>query len=389
MGNSDTQIKFRKHVMRMRKPAAKWQDAMPSGNGTLGAMVYGSIQEETIMLNHEAFWYGSITKEIPDLSPFLPEVRKLLSEGKYLEANHLFPDKLQEADYSAANGTFMPGFDLKIYTDCKAAFKEYERVLDFETGQITVTWKDGGTSYQRLLFVSRPDQAVILTLKANKLASITASFCLEKHDLQDALHQNGSPMEFPLHSESRADLEFLTAVNTLTHEEGKQFGAVARVIPRGGTCRIIKGMLHIQDANEITILIKLFAEGEGKEEISRLSKELRHMNTNYDELLERHALKHRELFLRAELELGEVQGREAVNEQLLLDAYSGEVPAALMERMFDYGRYLLMSSSLPGGLPANLQGVWNGDYAPPWSSAFFLNENIQMNYWQALQGNMP
>lgn len=380
---------LRKHEMTMRKPAAKWQDALPSGNGSMGAMVYGSIQEETILLNHEALWFGSITKELPDLAPHLPRLRKLLAEGKYLEANRFYPELLKKADYFVNNGTFQPGFDLKIFTDTEFAFRNYERSLDFETGEVTVKWLDGDTNFTRSLFVSRPDDVIVLSINASSAQSISAEFKLIPHDLKDAVMQNGHPMDLCMSFKNYVlDDHHLVSLGK-REDDGSEFGAVARIVQKGGKQTATDDSLYIENADEVMILMKMFADGDCEQETARLQEELRQLPPHYSTLFERHVPEHRELFLRTELQLcGDSEDRSKVNEQLLLDAYNGDVPPALMEKMFDYGRYLLISSSRPGGLPANLQGVWNGDYSPPWSSAFFNNENIQMNYWQSLQGNL-
>ncbi|GIP31464.1 glycoside hydrolase N-terminal domain-containing protein [Paenibacillus sp. J2TS4] len=378
----------RAHGMKLRKPATKWQDALPSGNGTMGAMVYGSIQEETILLNHEEHWEGSVTKPLPDLSGYLPEVRRLLAEGKFKEANTFYPDRLREAGYIVQTGRFQPGFDLKLRTETQYAFRDYIRELDFETGQVSVRWKDGQIHYDRRLFVSRTDDVVALVVRADRKGAISLELELLPHDLQDATDKKGHPLDLPLSFEQTVEEDFLIATGK-REKDGSEFGAVARIVSVGGSREVKEDKLVIAEADEVIILTRLFAQGESASQTQRLKEELLQLPADYNALFVGHQAEHRKLFLRTELDLDMGSGRDSVNEQLLLDAYNGDVPAALMERMFDYGRYLLLSSSRPGGLPANLQGVWNGSYAPPWSSAFFNNENIQMNYWQALPGNMP
>lgn len=378
-----------RHLMSMRKPALKWQDALPSGNGTMGAMVYGSIQEETILLNHEELWEGSRTKPLPDLSRHLPEVRRLLAEGRYREANRLYPDKLREADYIVQTARFHPGFDFKLWTETHYAFREYVRELDMETGQVSVRWLDGPIRYERRLFVSRSDDMIALVIRADQKEAISVEMRLEPHDLKDAVDKAGRPLELPFSFESAVQEEFLMITGKRLRE-GTEFGALARIAAVGGSRTIRGDKLEITGADEVLLLIRLFPNGDSRAEMPNLKEKLLSLPPDYDMLFERHQSEHRELFLRAELDLGASESERAgVNEQMLLDAYDGEASPAFMERMFDYGRYLLMSSSRPGGLPANLQGVWNGSYAPPWSGAFFNNENIQMNYWQAMPGNMP
>lgn len=371
---------YRKHVMKMAKPAVRWQDALPSGNGTLGALVYGNIQEDTILVNHEALWYGAKTKELPDLSVHLPELRALLDAGRYAEANRLYPGLMREAGYFANTAMFQPGFDLKVFLEPAEGFKAYERTLDMETGEIAVGWNEGDVRLTKRLFVSRTDEAVVLSVRSSAPGTLRAALELTVHDPEAAAERGFSHDRFV-----RDDV--LCAIGK--HAEALEpYGAAARVVVHGGRRYVREQRLHVEDADAVTVLLRIDPKLGGPGALDPLTSRLSELPADYALLFERHAAEHRALFLRAELDLRVSEGADAGNEQLLLDAYSGTVPTALIERMYDYGRYLLLSSSRPGGLPANLQGVWNGDYAPPWSSAFFNNENIQMNYWQALPGHM-
>jgi len=375
--------------MSLRRPAVRWQDALPCGNGTLGAMVYGSIVGETVMLNHEAIWDGGITLELPNLAEHLDELRSMLLEGRYAEAEALYAGKCREAGYVARTGYFQPAFDLKIAQPLHAPFRHYRRSLDFERGVATVRWNDGDRTFIRELFVSRADDVVALRLKEESGTAVSAEFALAPHDLNDAVSQSGKPLDVPFRYTSEIDDAEAELRIVGTRPDGSAFGALAVVRTLGGTLRRRGNALAVEDAAEIVVLIDLFPKGECREEWSRLRSRLRAIGPDYDALLERHVRSHRKLFLRSRISLAaERDRREADNEYLLLDAYGGGADQALYEKLFDYGKYLLMASSRPGGLPANLQGVWNGDYAPAWSSAFFANENIQMNYWQALPGNM-
>jgi alpha-L-fucosidase 2 len=370
----------RSHRMSMAKPAVRWQDALPSGNGTLGALVYGSIEEDTILINHESLWYGGTTKEPPDLAARLPELRELLARGKYAEADRFYPELMKEAGYRTGTARYQPGFDLKLFSAIEGAFVRYRRTLDMETGEIAVTWSENGRRKERRLFVSRSDNIVALTVRAEGAPLTRTVFQLTLHDAAQAeahgfTHARGAEGEY-LYASGR-------------HENGAApFCAMARIIHKGGTMSVHDQDIAVTGAQEIVVLASVCPnDGDGGAR-ERLKRVLAACSPDYGALFERHAPEHRALFLRAGIDLEADAGRDATNEQLLLDAYDGDVPTALVERMYDYGRYLLISSSRPGGLPANLQGIWNGDYRPAWSSAFFLNENIQMNYWQALPGNL-
>ncbi|MHC4562116.1 MAG: glycosyl hydrolase family 95 catalytic domain-containing protein, partial [Planctomycetota bacterium] len=280
---------------------------------------------------------------------------------------------------------YHPLGDLVLTQNTNGVFKHYRRGLDFTTGEVTVRWDADGGSFCRKLFVSRADDVVVLRIDG-PAGLINCDLRLEERDKAD------SPREIPITYVAGADGDYLTL--EATYDRGGQFGAVARVIGRGGSCgqdtREIFGndIVRVADADGALVLVKMFANEPAGPAIARLKAELAELPDDYEALLARHLVTHGEIFGRVSLALGPEKEHDC-NEDLLAEAYEGEVPTALIERMFEYGRFLLMCSSAPGGLPANLQGVWNGSYSPPWSSDFHNDENIQMNYWQALPGNMP
>ena len=146
--------------------------------------------------------------------------------------------------------------------------------------------------------------------------------------------------------------------------------------------------VKVSDADEIMVLLKIFVYEDPAAALPRLDQEFDALSTDFDTLFQRHAALHRELYQRTCFELDSPAG-DTPNEALLLQAYDGEAPLELVEKMANYGRYLLICSSSPAGIPSNLQGIWNGDYQPPWLCFFMINENLQMNYWQALPGQIP
>ncbi len=374
------------HGMILRQPThSRWQDALPTGNGAIGAMVYGNIYDENILLNHEDLWLRQDPPELPDVGSRLGEVRQLLDDGKYMAAEGFIGELFTEAGYRPQIDPYHPLGDLVLTQNTGGIFRHYRRGLDFATGEVSVTWNADGGSFSRKLFVSRADDAVVLSLDG-PAGLISCDLRLDEHDKFD------SPREIPIDYVSGVDGDFLTL--SATYERGGQFGAVARVIARGGALRQDKrqyfhnDLLRITGADGALVLIKLFANEDAEPAIVRLKAELADLPADYDALLARHTESHAEIFGRVSLDLAG-DDRDETNDQLLADAYEGDVPTALIERMFEFGRFLLMCSSAPGGLPANLQGVWNGSYAPPWASDFHNDENIQMNYWQALPGNMP
>ncbi|WP_079418589.1 glycoside hydrolase family 95 protein [Paenibacillus ferrarius] len=374
-----------KHLISMNYPASwwrsLWREALPSGNGRIGAAVYGGVHEETILLNHEELWWGGVTSPLPDVSASLPEVRRLLNKGLAPEADKLLSASLQEQGYSAKLASPLPLGDLKIRMPLRQAFRDYKRTLQMETGEVSVVWRDGETRYGRRLFVSRPADAVVLEIRKQGPQAIEAELRLQLHDKRD-FRKPG--IVFPENEEMlcTGDTIYYAAQQT----DGSDFGAVARIITTGGQTDSQDG-LTIKEADAVLVRIKLFARGDRVQEWRRLDEEIASMADSYEALLAEHAAEHGLLFRAMEFDLA-AEGRELSNEELLLKAYQGDAPDALMEKMWAYGRYLLISSSRADGQPCHLYGLWCGDYDAVWAF-HMVNENLQMMYWQALSGNMP
>ena len=383
-----------KRGMYMEYPAADWREALPTGNGDVGVMLYGNIVRERLMLNHKRYFYHRNHKPLPDFSALLPELRRMMDEGHYEEADRFFMDKIRESGYgNTRSGEYQPGFDLEIRREPGTPFTGYGRTLDFETGEAQVYWDEGDVSFTRSLFVSRTDDVVALRLSASKNGKISGAFTLSPHDFMDAFNKNVlvPPAELGLTFDTPViDPQGFISISGKREDDGTYFGAVVRIIPVNGSMKQDRNrnVLVVEDADQTLALIKLFYKGTPAERFAECKQTLTSLPADYDFLLKRHEAIHRELFLRCAIDLNAGTDRLLSNERLLLDAYKGRISHALTERMFNYGRFLLICSSNPSGLPANLQGVWNGLYFPPWQGSFFFNENIQMNYWQALQGNL-
>ena len=157
-----------KRGMTMISPSEQWREAFPSGNGTVGALVYGRINQERVLFNHNELWYGGKILDVPDMSAELPVVRKLLLEGKYLESNEHYRKTLREKGFDARNARYHPAFDMLVESECELMFEDYSRTLDFETGEVKIKWRDGDTRFSRRLFVSIPDQVSVMSIKADK-----------------------------------------------------------------------------------------------------------------------------------------------------------------------------------------------------------------------------
>ncbi|MBB6670118.1 glycosyl hydrolase family 95 catalytic domain-containing protein [Cohnella nanjingensis] len=398
------------HQMTMLTPAVSWRDGLPCGNGALCATVYGNISPETIQFNHDSLWYEKTESPFPDISDTLAECRRLALAGQFAEANTYMSRALNERGFVSGLPILHPAFDLKIAMHQKEGFTSYRRTLDFTTGEASVTWKDGKVAKSRNFFISHTDNVAVLRISSGD-GIVDAAFQLCEHNLSDSVQMSGVPQTPPLtfKSEVRGDKLVLRATGSM----GGEYGAVLRMSCGSGERRFAKELTwteqlsslnllwnlpmeshetaKITGASEIVAMVGVYVNTDNPErEIEALCRRLDDLPGDYETLFSRHAEVHREKFLRCELALTEqTAGTDDLNESLLLEAYQGEAPLHLIEKMFDMGRYLLIACSSGECLPPTLQGTWNGDYYPPWNSFYVHNENTQMYYWQALAGCLP
>ena len=172
---------------------APWREALPSGNGRIGAAVYGGVGRERILLTHEDLWTGSRTALMPDVSGQLPRVRRLLRAGRSAEAEPVLADALRGFGYDPQIGTPLPLGDLIVTMPARQAFRDYTRTLDMGSGEVVVRWRDGDTRYERALFVSRPDDLIVCEIRADGPDGISAALTLDLHDRADARSPDGGP----------------------------------------------------------------------------------------------------------------------------------------------------------------------------------------------------
>ncbi|MEI8340852.1 MAG: glycoside hydrolase N-terminal domain-containing protein [Verrucomicrobiota bacterium] len=364
-----------------------WKEAFPLGNGRVGALVHGRIDSEVVTLNHERLWGDGCIKDLPDIRCFLPQIRQLLENGDYQSADRLYTEELVEKGYTgAAVAAFMPGPDLLIGSRVDAGFSDYLRTLNFETGEAAVRWTAKGHQRERRMFVSTVENILACDFSVSASGGLRHGVSLAPHDFRDSVTQS---------------LELLTLTVKATHTQfpdgmGLEVDlgngccyAAAFQIRNSGNFSEVDGVLVCDFGPETMILCGVAPlEGPDSADCAAIYSRLVHIEGDYDSLRARHKKQHQILLGGIELDFGCSQEECGLsNEELLLDAYSGRIPNVLAEKLFHYGRYLLACSSRNCALPAHLQGLWNGDYSPPWRCAYFNNENLQMSYWQALVGN--
>ena len=367
-------------VLWYREPAGTFYEGMPIGNGHVGAMVLGSVPRERIALNHTWLWRTNKLKdrENPKTAHHLPEIRKLFFEGKIMEASELAISRLGVQQGITSPNPYQPGGDLRIDLAGHEKVEDYRRHLDLTTGIVSVSYRHDGVNYLREVFVSRTEGVVVVRLSADKPGSITGHVALSRIDDPECTitpWSQGNQIGF----EGR----FI---------EGVQFATAATVLHRGGQLRPAEGAaeMAVQGADEVLILVAVSADKQADPPKETCLAKLGALSGKADfaSLRESHITTHRELFGRVSLFLCGPSYPDLPTDERLARLRAGERDTFLSTLYFQYGRYLLMSSSQAGGTAANLQGIWNEKLNPPWSSDLHHDCNIQMNYWAAENTNL-
>jgi alpha-L-fucosidase 2 len=365
------------------KPADKWDEALPVGNGRLGAMVFGGMGRERIQLNEDSLWFGGATdRNNPDALANLPAIRKLLLDGRLKEAHRLAAMALSGVPESQRH--YMPLGDLQLTTqEAFGDIADYRRELNLKRGVVLVSYSKGGVRYTREMFASYPDQALVVRLSSDRPAGVTVDV-----RLTGVRNRHTDSME-------RIDPATVRIHGKTGGEDGIRYSAALRASADGGSTRIIGEFLAIEGADSVTLLLTAatsFRYGDPASECLRALEAAAALP--YVELLKRHLEDYRALFDRVSLRLGsnlkaEDRGIEALPMDARLERMrQGYEDNGLVGLYFQFGRYLLISSSRSGSLPANLQGIWNDDINPAWDSKYTININAQMNYWPAEIGNL-
>lgn len=370
-------------------PAGGWKDGFPVGNGVIAALAYGRICAEVVLLNHQDLWRAGVFQPLPDLSGHLAELRRMMDDGNHVEANQLYPKLLQESGFSGRAEAYQPGPDILFEESAEEAFSQYKRRLDMSTGCITVSWLDGSQPRSRELFTPLRHNVVAIRCSAASNQSIRRSVRLQPHDFADAFDQHGKSFDIPF-TVSVQSFEKGYCTHFSFDEPFQDYLCAAFAVGTDSVIHVKDGTLVVEGIGCVEIYVALEPKKNDPRQAEQLYRRLRSVaEIGYEALLLEHSLAFGALFDSCEFSLDATpEERSRSNEELLAQAFNSEPSLALIERMHDYGRYLLICSSCQGALPANLQGKWNGDYSPPWACIYFLNENLQMAYWQAFPGNL-
>ncbi|MCU6712697.1 glycoside hydrolase family 95 protein [Paenibacillus sp. J5C_2022] len=364
-----------------RQPASKWEEALPIGSGMLGAMVFGGILEERIQLNEDSIWYGGpIKRRNPDSGERMKEIRDLLFQGKPEEAERLARMTLTSAPKHF--GPYQSLGDLKLfYHGVSGEAESYRRELDLKEGIVKLKYDVSGIHYEREAFASYADQVIVLRLTADVPGGITVSTNLGRRPFDGAIGRRGS------------DTVFMTGQ---CGPDGVHYCTVVKAVATGGTVFATGDFLSIEAADNVTFYVTAATTFRFKDPHEECLRRLEVAAAKeYAVIRNDHIQDYRSLYDRVSFELGEDERNDQNSQpgayptdERLSRLQKGDKDNGIMALFFQYGRYLLISSSRPGTLPANLQGVWNESYTPPWESDYHLNINLQMNYWPAESCNL-
>jgi len=372
------------HKLWYNKPASHWLEALPIGNSHLGAMVYGGTETEEIQLNEETFWSGSPhDNNSKESMAVLPEVRRLIFEGKEYQASKLIDQHFVKGPHGMR---FLPLGSLKLKLGHKEV-SNYRRELNLGNALATTSYIYNGVKYERTVFASQADNVIIMQLKASKK---------KKLEFDVKFNSQLSSKVIPVVAKGgNGQVNMLSATVDGVEQEGIKAGLKADckvLIEADGDIKVEDEGISVDDATSATLFIVAAtnfvnyndisgdANKKNKETLASLQ------GKSYKQLLNDHIKKYQEQYNRVSLTLGNANGNNLpTNERL--GAFDG-TDLDMVSLMMQYGRYLLISSSQPGGQPANLQGVWNDKMNAPWDSKYTININAEMNYWPALVGNL-
>jgi alpha-L-fucosidase 2 len=371
------------------KPAAKWTEALPVGNGRIGAMVFGGTEDERLQINESTLWGGGPHNYTnPEAYPHLDEVRELIFAGKVDEAEKLSGTLMGQPKLLMP---YQPFCDVRLHFPGHDQAIDYRRELHLGDAIAETVYKVGSANFRREVFVSYPDQALVVRITASQPGKVTFSVGIDSP--QPGTHVESmaaNTLQLTGQIQPRQNPPF--SWTSSWDQPGMRFAAVLKVLAEGGSVRSAGERLEISGANSVTILFSNAtgfrnyvdfggdALGAARAYLERASKR------SYDSLRQRHVDDFRRLFSRVQLRLGEDHSTETTDRRIKDFAENND--PSLLALYFEFGRYLLISSSRPGGQPANLQGIWNEELLPAWSSKWTTNINLEMNYWQADAGDL-
>lgn len=371
------------HRLWYAKPATHWLEAVPVGNSHMGAMIYGGTETEEIQLNEETFWSGSPHNNNSSESlDKLQEVRRLIFQGKERDAEKLIDQNFVKGPHGMR---FLPLGSLKLRLNHKNV-SDYRRELNLGNATATTSYVCNGVKYDRTVFASQADNVIVVQLKASKKGALTFNVDF------------ASQLQSSVAAAATKGGNLLSATIEGVEQEGVKAGLTAscRVkVEADGTVKHLEQTLRVENATTATLYIVAatnfvnYKDVSGDAEAKALQALSVIRGKSYAQLLANHIKKYQEQYNRVSLKLASSPAQSSLPTDERVAAFEKDArDLDMVSLMMQYGRYLLISSSQPGGQAANLQGVWNDKMNAPWDSKYTININAEMNYWPALVGNL-
>ncbi|WP_051287063.1 glycoside hydrolase family 95 protein [Paenibacillus taiwanensis] len=389
-----------------RSAANKWTEAFPIGNGRLGGVVYGGIQREQIQLNEDSIWYGGPRdNDNRSAQAELPNIKSLLLQGNVRKAEKLVLKHMTNVPQYFNPYQTLGNLFLDFDTDNEAhTVKRYCRELNLDQGMVQVDYETGNEAkegalptkatdegqqdditYSREIFASAADQVLVIRMTTTAEAGLTFAAKLDRRPFNGQVVQTADMQAIAMQGQLGAD--------------GVRYAVVLRAVIEGGQCQTAGNYMDIRQARAVTLIVAAQTSFRCVDAYAVAWQQAKQAaKVSFDTLKQRHLADYKPLFNRVTLNLEAEEGAEleqplpsaqCLSTSERLARYRQGAPDNGLEALFyQYGRYLLLASSRPGTLPANLQGIWNDSYTPPWESDYHLNINLQMNYWLAETGNL-
>ena len=361
-------------------PADKWEDSLATGNGRMGALLAGDPQHETLIVNHCKMWLPLGSREVlPDVGHLLPEMRRIIAEKGYGAYQRFFEVKAREQGWGGKiiwTDPFHPAFFLKIDQPTSSDITDFARVEDFSTGEVWAQWKTTEGRFARRVFISRPDNVLVMKLEAPK-GKLSCVLKVPKVG-------NDKINSTVVHTR-----DLITLHNVYVHGKGG-YDCAVRVAVDGGTVECDGQSIRLTNADAATLgmCVEPYKANQPAP-LADLKQSLAKLSMDYEVLLKPHAKAHGNIFNRVTVDLGGTPAERAMATEPLLDLAQKEnrLPAALLERMYDAGRYEFICAAGPD-TPPNLFGIWTGTWSPAWSGDYTLDTNIQLDIESAFSANM-
>jgi alpha-L-fucosidase 2 len=364
------------------RPAAEWIEALPIGNGRIGAMVFGRTGNERIQFNEDSFWAGGPYDPVNlQALAALPEARRLVFEDKAEQAQKLIDEKMM--GIPSAQASYQPVGDLNLVFNGHEQTSDYRRELDLSTAVVTVKYKVGGVAYERQIFSTPIDQVIVIRLAADKpgMINLTAYFTSPQEKLRIKGIDNDTLALEVYGRESNGIAGMLRCHSRV------------KIIPEKGKVRLEDNKLYVEKADSAILLLASATNYVNYKDVSGnpeavVEKQIKSASKKpFEKMLSDHIKAYQKLFNRVQLDLGATEAANLTTD-VRIKKFAETADPQLVALYFQFGRYLLISCSRPGSQPANLQGLWNESVNPPWASKYTININTEMNYWPAESTNL-